>query len=229
MKLSHLTLLAPLACLFFNVNAQASDYSVGGTVGSQGVGVSLTKRSELNLMESDQLQWHLLLSGYSFDDADDVEVNQNDYKADMEAGSLQAGLNWYPSTNAYMKGLFLSAGTIYFDNKINGTTQGNKAINVGSVNLDSEQGVQLQTEIKHSSLAPYFGIGWGNRLNAESGFSFRAELGALVSLSKADVNVSLINHTNQVSDADLEKERNDIRDEQSRVKLFAQLDLGYQF
>jgi len=89
--------------------------------------------------------------------------------------------------------------------------------------------VQLTTDIDHTSLAPYFGIGWGNRLSADSGFSFRAELGALAALNKADVSVALINHTNQVSDAQLEHERRDIRDEQSRVKLFAQLDLAYQF
>ncbi len=229
MKLSHLTLLAPLACLFINVNAQASDYSLGGTVGSQGLGVSFTKRSELNLVESDQLQWHLLLSGYSFEDAEDVKVHQNDYEADVEAGSLQAGLNWYPSTSSYMKGLFLSAGAIYFDNQIKGTTQDKQTINVGGAIIESDQGVQLTTDIDHTSLAPYFGIGWGNRLSAESGFSFRAELGALAALNKADVSVALINHNNQVSDAQLENERRDIRDEQSRVKLFAQLDLAYQF
>ncbi len=225
MKLPHLTLLAPLACLCINVNAQASDYSVGGAIGSQGLGISFTKRSELNLVESDQLQWHLLLSGYSFEDAEDVQVHQND----VEAGSLQAGLNWYPSTSSYMKGLFLSAGAIYFDNQIKGTTQDKQTINVGGAIIESDQGVQLTTDIDHTSLAPYFGIGWGNRLSAESGFSFRAELGALAALNKADVSVALINHNNQVSDAQLENERRDIRDEQSRVKLFAQLDLAYQF
>ncbi len=229
MKLSHLTLLAPLACLFINMNVQAGDYSVGGTLGSQGVGVSFTKRSELNLIETDQLQWHLLLSGYSFEDSEDVKVHQNDYEADVEAGSLQAGLNWYPSTSANMKGLFLSAGAIYFDSQIKGTTQDNQTINVGGAIIESDQGVQLTTDIEHTSLAPYFGIGWGNRLSAEPGFSFRAELGAFAALSKADVNVALINHNNQVSDAQLESERRDIRDEQSRVKLFAQLDLAYQF
>lgn len=229
MKAHRLTLLAPIACLIITANVQAGDYSVGGTVGSQGLGVSFTKRSQLNLVENDQLQWHMLLSGYSFDNADDIEVNQNDYEADVESGSLQAGLNWYPSNQPYMKGLFLSAGAIYFDNQIKGTTQDNQTINVGGAILDSDQGVQLATDIEHTSLAPYFGIGWGNRLNAESGFSFRAELGALAALSKADVSVALINHTNQVSDAQLESERRDIRDEQSRVKLFAQLDLAYQF
>ena len=229
MKAHHLTLLAPLACLFITTNVQASDYSVAGTIGSQGVGVSVTKRSQLNLVENDQLQWHMLLSGYSFDDADDVEVNQNDYEADVESGSLQAGLNWYPSNQSYMKGLFLSAGAIYFDNTIKGTTQDNQTINVGGAILGIDQDVQMATDINHNSLAPYLGIGWGNRLNAESGFSFRAELGALAALSKADVSVALINHTNQVSDAQLESERRDIRDEQSRVKLFAQVDIGYQF
>ena len=229
MRLLRIMLLVPLASIWVSLPANALDYSVGGTVGSQGLGVSFTSRSHFNLVESDQLQWHLSLSGYGFDDAEDVKVNQNDYDADVKAGSLQGGLNWYPSSQNYLSGMFVSVGAIYFDHQLDGTTQSDQTINVGGVKLTSDQGVQLQADIEHSSVAPYFGIGWGNRLSGEEGFSFRAELGAFAPLSSAQVDVTLINHTNQVSNAELENERQDILDEQERVRLFAQLDLAYQF
>jgi hypothetical protein len=229
MKLLPTLLLALTGSLLGLTQVQAQDTSISGTVGSQGLGVSFTNDSELSFIENDQIQWHLSLSGYGIDDAEDVKVNKNDYEADVKNGSLQAGLNWYPISQKSMKNFFLSAGALYFDHSLDGTTEDDQTIHIGDIALTSKQGVQLKTDIEHTSMAPYFGVGWGNRLNGVEGFSFRAEVGAFVALSSAQVDVELINHNGEVSDVELEKERQDILDEQEWVKLFAQLDIGYQF
>ena len=229
MKLLPIFLLASTSGFLGLAQVQAQDLSVAGTVGTQGLGVSFNAGSDLTFIENDQIQWHFSLSGYGIDDAEDIKVHKNDYEADVKNGSAQAGLNWYPISQKSMKGLFLSAGAIYFDYELDGTTEDDQTIHIGDIALTSKQGVQLKTDIEHTSMAPYFGIGWGNRLNGEAGFSYRAEVGAFVALSSAQVDVELVNHNGEVSDVDLEKERQDILDEQEYVKVFAQLDIGYQF
>ena len=229
MKLLPILLLALIGSLLGLAQVHAQDTSIAGTVGSQGLGVSLTSGSEFTLIENDQIQWRLSLSGYGIDEAEDVKGDKNEYEADIKTGSFQASFNWYPISQDSMKGLFLSAGAIYFDHTLEGTTEDDQTIHIGDIALTSKQGVQLKTDIEHTSMAPYFGVGWGNRLNGEAGLSFRAEVGAFVALSSAQVDVELINHNGEVSDVELEKERQDILDEQEWVKLFAQLDIGYQF
>lgn len=218
MKNLFLIIFLTFSCLFFSGVSQAADYAVGGGLGTQGVGVSLTTRSNLKILENDQFQWHFLLSGYVFDDADEILVNQHDYKA----GSLQVGINWYPSNYDAMKGMFLSTGIIYFENELESTAGDNQEDDLNNLNTNSNQGTKIKNKTYRSSLDPYLGLGWGNRLKRVSGFSFRAEIGALLNIKGS---------LNDDTDEDLENghDHDDHHPEKSRVNLIAQLDICYQF
>ncbi len=229
MKNKSKFLLSSLLCIAISPAVQAAQYSLGAGVGANGLGVSLSSKSNWSLLENDQLQWHLALSGMSFGDVEDTKLDRNEYEADIKKSLFQVGMNWYPTSAQYFDRVFISAGLSYFDYEIEGTTEADQALRIGDVQLSKDDETQLKTKIQQSSVSPYIGIGWGNKLSAEEGLSFRAEVGILAAPGKADVTVSLVNGFEQVTAADLAQETRNVKDDQGSVMMFAQVDLTYHF
>lgn len=152
--------------LFSNITL-AEGISVGGTLGTRGVGVDLG----YSLSE----KWSLRGSLAGLQYGRDINEGDINYQGDMDLRTGGLLLDWYPSGGAFR----ISLGAFYNGNKIkarataaNGGTVkvGNNTYNVADESID---GV-----IKWKEAAPYLGIGWGNPSNGR-GWSFACDLGAL--------------------------------------------------
>ncbi|MGB0867654.1 MAG: hypothetical protein ACPGSC_14175, partial [Granulosicoccaceae bacterium] len=84
-----------------------------------------------------------------------------------------------------------------------------------------------EATIDQSAVAPYLGIGWGNKLAGKSGLSFFAELGVMKPLD--DAKVSLTSTSDSVTQADINKEKREIEDAFNEARLTAALGLSYRF
>jgi len=230
MKNTFKILLAPLLCVAINPAVQGAQYALGAGAGANGLGASFSSKSNWSFIKNDQIQWHMAMSGMSIGDVEDTKLDRNEYETDIQKSLFQAGINWYPSTAQYFNRVFISAGLSYFDYEIKGTTQADQTLKIGGVTLSKDDETQLKTKLQQSSLAPYIGIGWGNKLSAVQGLSFRAEIGLLAaSPNNADVTVTMVNGSQQVTDADLAQEKRNVKDNQGHVMMFGQVDLTYHF
>jgi len=140
-----------------------SYYNMALKVGTLGVGV------DFSMPITDYLNARLNVNGFKY--SYDTTQNGIDYSATATLLSAGALLDYYPmSTNAFR----ISGGVYYNGNKIEGdvnvvgsTFNGNTYAN-GSVALES----------KFNEVAPYIGIGWGNK-GEEKGWGFSVDIGAM--------------------------------------------------
>ncbi|WP_245555312.1 hypothetical protein [Hahella ganghwensis] len=209
--------------------AHSAEHSVGGRLGSQGIGASYTVKQDWTLVDGDQLQLRFLVMGVDVNDVDDLELNGRDYKGDVSAYSLQGGVDWYPFSGKYTDNFFFSTGLTYFDHDIEGTSKDYLSTNIGDTSVTKADRVKLNAEIEQSSIAPYLSMGWGNRIREEGGLSFQAELGVMAPFSDADVKLNATDPSNRLSVQNIDRERQKIEDDIGNVFGFVSVAVTYQF
>ena len=207
-------------------------YSAGITLGSLGLGATVSRKTDWNLIANDQIQWRVLVTGLDgdFDSGDDVDIAGIDYQdGDISIYSLQAGVDWYPISSGWADEIYLSTGLMYQDGEFSGYANTDKSFNVGNTQVNPGDINSLKTEIDNSQVLPYLSVGWGNKITHERGFDFQAEIG--VAMSTKDANVSLIaeDPANHLSAADLATEKKSIEDEVNGVIGFATITVSYHF
>ena len=207
-------------------------YSAGLTIGSLGLGATVSGKTNWSLIDNDQIQWRLLASGLDgdFDNADDVDIAGIDYKdGDIAIYSFQAGVDWYPVASGWADEIYLSTGLIYQDGDFSGYANTAKSFYVGNTLVNPGDITSLKTEIDNSQVLPYLSVGWGNKLTHERGFDFQAEVGIAMSTKDANVSLTAIDPTNHLSEADLAKEKKAIEDDIDGAVGFATLIVSYHF
>ena len=167
-------------------HTSASEQSVAGQLGGLGVGLQYTKTLDWSLTNNDQIQLKLSASGISADDTESFELNGDDYDTDLEATFISAGLNWYPFSTGFQKNIYFSSGLTYLDAEIDGTSESNQNFRVGNTQISASDDFALTVNSDQQILAPYFGIGWGNRLSERRGFFFQTEANFIVNVEDPD-------------------------------------------
>ncbi|MGH1428127.1 MAG: hypothetical protein ACRBEE_09310 [Arenicella sp.] len=201
--------------------------TVGGAVGTNGIGGYFSGETGWELGEDKPLQWRLVFGGISVDDVEnDLEINDIEYDGDVDMFGAQFGLDWYPFTSS---SFFVSSGISYFDREYDLRSDRNDSFTVGGQRVTRADGVRINTNIDHSSAAPYVSVGWGNKRQQKRGFAFFAELGVLAPLDDADVSVTASGNNGIVSQAALNQERQDIQDDLDDLQLLANFGVGYHF
>lgn len=205
----------------------AANYSAGAKLGSPGIGASFSLKNELQLRGDDQFQTRFEISGLSASLDDDLEFAGIDYGGDFDTRSARATMDWYPFANGNR--FFVSAGLDYTDFSFNGDAESDKSYTIGSQPVNPGDNVTTSLDIDANPLSPYLGIGWGNRIGTDSGFSFQAELGILIPTSDADVKLKVTDPGNTVSDADIRKEKKQIENNFDGVSGLASIGVLYHF
>ncbi len=85
------------------------------------------------------------------------------------------------------------------------TSDANSSISysIGNQAVNPSDNISTKLDIDHNNpISPFLGIGWGNRIGSNSGFSFLAEIGILILSSDVDVTLEVTDPDNRVSDAD---------------------------
>ncbi len=207
------------------LSSQAADYSAGATFGSTGLGLGLSLKNNLHFRDDDQVQTRLSISGFSADDIDDLEFSGIDYEGDFDTRSARATMDWYPFDNRF----FVSAGLDYSKYDIDLDAETSQSYNIGRQPVNPGDNVTTRLEIDDKGVAPYFGIGWGNRISEDSGFSFLAELGVLIPTGDPDVDLTVTDPGNLISAADIAAEKKQIEDELDGALAVASIGVMYHF
>jgi hypothetical protein len=211
--------------------AEVASYAVGASLGTTGLGVNLSGKTDWSLIQGDQLQWRLMAAGLNAD-LDDEELDFSDIeynKGDLDLFSLQAGVDWFPFQSGWSEKIFFSTGLLYSDLDISGSADTNKTFYVGGQQVVKGDITSLQTDIENSGVMPYLSLGWGNKITGETGFDFQAEIGLAMSTSDPDVSVTAVDPANVISANDLAREKKEIEDEFDGAFGFATIAVTYHY
>ncbi|MEN3277819.1 MAG: hypothetical protein V7631_3609 [Massilia sp.] len=156
------------ACLFAAGVAHAQ---VGATLdlGTTGVGAHLV------LPLSPTLNGRLGVNYFKHDFTQ--RSGQVDYRLDGKLQTVDALLDWYPRTGSNFR---VTGGVFYNDTRFDAIAE---PAQVGSFTLNNTRynaadvGI-LVGKVDFRKAAPYLGIGWGNALSSERGWSLGADIGA---------------------------------------------------
>lgn len=221
------TTTALAALLLLTTSANSADYAAGIGFGT-GPGVNFALKNKIHFRDDDQVQTRFDIYGFGVDDADDMELEDIDYKGDLDISTAKATMDWYPFSGGAKK-VFFSGGLAYSNFEIDGEAKLDKSFNVGSTQVNPGDIQSLTLDIDHNPVSPYLGVGWGNRIGEDSGFSFMVELGVAMPLSDADVSLTSEDSAGVISAADLKAEQDQIEDELDGLAAIGSIALTYHF
>ncbi|TDM05845.1 MAG: hypothetical protein C4K60_14195 [Ideonella sp. MAG2] len=147
------------------------------------------------------------------------------YQGDYKSNRTGLFADWFVAG-----GFRLTGGVTFNDTKFNLTALGDGSpIKIGNTSYTTTTADRFVANIKFPSTSPYIGIGWGHKMG-NTGWGFVADLGA--SIGKATVTTRVEGPLlNQVSQADIDRETQELRDGVGKVRALPQLSVGvsYQF
>lgn len=125
-------------------------------------------------------------------------------------------------------GFRLTGGLSSNDANLKLTAGGNGAsINIGGNTYPTTPADRLDVTIKYPSTMPYFGVGYGHQLGG-SGFGFVLDFGVAVGKPKVTATTQGPS-LGQVSQADLDRELQELRDGVANIKVLPQVSLGVSY
>ncbi|MBQ0934068.1 hypothetical protein [Ideonella paludis] len=173
---------------------------------------------------SDTVTVRLDLATIGTRDKSGVEQGIN-YKGQYKSNRTGLFADWFVAG-----GFRLTGGVTVNDTKFDLTAFGDGTpIKIGNTSYATTTADRFVANIKFPSTTPYIGIGWGHKMG-NSGWGFVADLGA--SIGKATVATRVEGPLlSQVSQADLDRETQELRDGVGKVRALPQLSVGvsYQF
>ena len=151
--------------VFLSATVKAQGGAVGLKVSTLGAGV------ELATSFSDHFNGRL--SAQYFKYSDNYSSSSVNYDGDLELKSVLGTLDYYP-----FEGIFhLSAGALINGNKIGLRGESLKGA-TGDNSLVGALLGNLEGDVKGNTIAPYFGLGFGNPVvGDQGGFGFKADVG----------------------------------------------------
>ncbi|MGH8530551.1 MAG: hypothetical protein ACRETN_12045 [Nevskiales bacterium] len=227
-----------LALVFLALPAAAGNSGVAASLdlGSTGVGLGVVGEF------SPALNGRLGYRGYSFDADIESETSGSgaselDYSGDFKLRNVFGLLDFYPGDG---RRLHLTGGAVYNDSDVqldascsnpNGCEVGGVVIvpgvGIGGVTINS-----VTADVDFREVAGYLGLGWGNPLADQTGWSFRVEAGAMF---LGEPGVELTSTGTCQSDAScraaLEQEERELEEDAKDYEIYpiVNLTLSYRF
>jgi hypothetical protein len=166
--MSHKHLAFFLLAGLLGAGAQAQ-VAVTADLGTTGVGAHLV------LPIQPQLNGRVGLNYFNYDV--DHSAGSVDYNARAKLKTFDLLLDWYPSATGIFR---LTAGALYNGTRADVTGRPNAAgtFTINGTQYSAGDVGRLEGKADFRKAAPYIGIGWGNALAKESGWSFGADVGA---------------------------------------------------
>ena len=196
---------------------QESYYTMALKVGTLGVGV------DFSIPITDYLNARLNVNGFKYD----YDTTQNGIDYSASATLLTAGvlLDYYPmSTNAFR----ISAGVYYNGNKVETDGELSTGVTLAGTPYTPAQIGSLEFDSKFNEVAPYIGIGWGNK-GSEKGWGFSVDIGAMYHGEPgidATVTTNLPAPASTTLKADVETERAKLEDDFKSYSFYPVIMIG---
>lgn len=221
------TTTALAALLLLTTSANSAEYAAGLGFGT-GPGANFALKNKMHFRDDDQVQTRFDIYGIGIDDVDDLDLKGIEYKSDLDVSTAKATMDWYPFSGGASK-VFFSGGLAYSTVDIDGDAKLDKSFNVGNTQVNPGDIQGLKLDVDHNPVSPYMGVGWGNRIGENSGFSFMIELGVAVPLSDADVTLTSQDSAGVISAADLKAEQDQIQDDMDGLAAIGSIAVTYHF
>lgn len=151
-----------------------------------------------------------------------------DYKAKLAFNRLGLFGDYFP----FSGGFRLTGGLTMNNQKIEltSTAQAGSTMTVGDQTVILAPDDRLYAKIQMPKTTPYIGLGWGHQ-QADKGLGFVADFGATLGKAKLDVEATGTNLGNRalVTQADIDKETQQLRDGVAKITLIPQISLGLNY
>lgn len=148
-----------------------------------------------------------------------------DYNLKLKANRFALFGDWYPFSGTFR----LTGGVTANDYKLTlAATGAGGTLTIGDNSYTTTAADRLDGVVKFPSATPYLGFGWGHQ--SGSGLRFSADVGAMFGKAKLSYTVSGP-LASQVTQADIDKETQELRDGVAKIRWVPQLSfgIGYSF
>ena len=198
--------------------------NMGLKVGTLGVGVDFS--TPVN--ETLSVRFNVNGASYSRKEL----VNNIDYDATLKLLTVGALLDYYPGENSFR----LTAGAYYNNNKFDlvATPALTDKITIGGISYTGAEVGQVNANVTFNKIAPYIGLGWGNKPTSQKGWGFTFDLGAMYQGSAIASAEAIVNNTlpqllkTQIVN-DVEKERQKIEDDMGKYTWYPVIMIGANY
>ena len=221
MKRNTSSLLSLTALTLYAWSSHADAAAVAVRAGTFGIG------AEVDFGLSDTFNLRLGYNTFSFNrTVDDTDVT---YDAKFKISAASGIVDWH----VFHGGFRLSAGLVQNGPKVDATGKpnANQTYVINGTTYSAAQIGNAYGSIKiGDSIAPYFGIGWGNTVDDEDRVTFLLDLGVIkTGAPKVTLdftcNPSLANNCAQFA-GDIAAEKADLEDELSKYEWYPVVSLG---
>jgi hypothetical protein len=152
----------------------------------------------------------------------DTTTSGADASASIKANRGGLFADWYPFSN----GLRLVGGVTFNDISLDVTAKGTagSTVDINGINA-SLVGQTFCASITFPTTTPYIGIGYGHHQSKDKGIGFYADAGLMVGTFNAKITTSVLGQ-NGITQADIDKESQSIRDKISSLNVLPSVSLG---
>jgi len=213
LKRGFIPLLLALPGLALPPHAAAADIGISAHGGTLGAGLDLAYGFKPNL--TGRVGFNTL----SIDE--DFTEEGIDYSADLELESVHALADWH----IFGGGFRLTGGAVFNNNAFDGSASIDAGDEIGDAFATGSGSLAL--DVEYDEVAPYLGIGWGNRARGWSGVSFAVDAG-LMFQGSPDVDITESGNTG-VDQSDLDKEEREVEDELDDFEIYPVLSAAIIF
>lgn len=198
---------------------QANGIAVGLKGSSQGIGLELTA----SLAES----LNVRVGANYFTLSKTLDKSGNEYDFDLKLKNFNALIDWHVFGGDFR----LTGGAVLDKNYLDGQASSANTYDIGDMIFTSDEVGILEGNINFREVSPYFGIGWGNPISKDSGWTFMVDMGA-VYVGAANVDLNSVGGTlsnDPTFLAEVTKEENDVRDDLDGYKFYPVISLGLSY
>ncbi|MFZ5466347.1 MAG: hypothetical protein ACOZAI_03705 [Pseudomonadota bacterium] len=154
------TLLAAAFLAACSTSVLADGVAVGANAGTKGLGLELTH----GVLDNLNVRGAFNTFSYGYDTTEDGIK----YDGDLDLRNAGLMLDWFPFRGSFR----MSAGAMYNGNKFKGKGNGSGVYELGADDTRYTIDGELRGEIDWRNFAPYVGLGWGNPVAKNWGFTF---------------------------------------------------------
>jgi hypothetical protein len=209
------------------LNAQGQEdkaYNMDLKVGTLGIGVDVS--TPIN----DNVGLRFNINGAT--SSRQKVINNINYDATLKLLTAGALLDYYPSENNFR----FTAGAYYNNNQFDlvATPALSESITIGGVSYTGAEVGKVNANVTFNKIAPYVGLGWGNKASSEKGWGFTFDIGAMyqgtaIATANATINSTLPQILkNQIVDS-VEKERQQIESDMSSYTWYPVIMIGVNY
>lgn len=184
--------------------AGAADMGISGHVGTLGAGFDLAYGVSDNFVTR--------IGVNKLTVSDDFTESDIEYSADLELESVHALADWHVLGGGFR----ITGGVVFNNNALSGNANIEPGDEIGGQQVT--QGGELDLDVTFDDVAPYIGVGWGNRVRGWSKLAFSVDVG-IMGQGSPDVDLD-DNNTTDASDADLRREERNLEDDLEDFDLY---------